>query len=294
MSIKPVMIEAAFLAACRAELDAVKPGNVHRFAPGHGMSATTFEAAALAAAPFIAMAGASVGARALGATEASWAATGMNTNLGILLLAAPLAAAAEIADDVSAMSGSSLGALRRALEAVLADLGPQDARDVFTAIARASPGGLGNRGTHDVRSPPSIGLIDAMRLAEADDLVARQYANRFREIFDIGVAAVAASDRTGETSPERSPALDCFLAFSSRFPDSHILRKFGPDVAESIRKRMREFAKHLKQEPNPDAALALALSFDAELKREGINPGTSADLTVASLFAMNLAEAVRW
>ncbi|MEC5290314.1 triphosphoribosyl-dephospho-CoA synthase [Aurantimonas sp. C2-6-R+9] len=294
MSIKPVMIEAAFLAACRAELDAVKPGNVHRFAPGHGMSATTFEAAALAAAPFIAMAGASVGARALGATEASWAATGMNTNLGILLLAAPLAAAAEIADDVSAMSGSSLGALRRALEAVLADLGPQDARDVFTAIARASPGGLGNRGTHDVRSPPSIGLIDAMRLAEADDLVARQYANRFREIFDIGVAAIAASGRTGETSPGRSPALDCFIAFSTRFPDSHILRKFGPDVAESIRIRMDEFAKRLSQETNPDAASALLLGFDAELKREGINPGTSADLTVASLFARSLAEAGRW
>lgn len=294
MSIEPAMIEAAFLAACRAELDAAKPGNVHRFAPGHGMNAAIFEASALAAAPFIAMAGASVGARIRGATEASWAATGMNTNLGIVLLAAPLAAAAESADDLSAKSGSRLDALRRALEAVLAGLGPQDARDVFAAIALASPGGLGERATHDVRSPPSIGLVEAMRLAEADDFVARQYANGFREIFEIGVPMIEAVDPAGKPSPGLGPALDCFLAFSSRFPDSHILRKFGPGRAESVRKRMHEFAKRLTQEANPDAALALALSFDADLKREGINPGTSADLTVASLFAMSLAEAVRW
>ncbi len=294
MSIEPAMVEAAFLAACRAELDAAKPGNVHRFAPGHSMNAATFEASALAAAPFIAMPGVSVGARIRGATEASWAATGMNTNLGIVLLAAPLAAAAEIAGDLSAKSDARLDTLRRALEAVLADLGPQDARDVFAAIALASPGGLGERASHDVRSAPSIGLVEAMRLAEADDLVARQYANGFREVFEIGVAAIAAADSAGKPSPGLGPALDCFLAFSSRFPDSHIRRKFGPGRAESVRKRMREFAKRLKQESNPDAALALALSFDAELKGEGVNPGTSADLTVASLFAMNLAEAVRW
>lgn len=287
-------IEAAFLAACRAELDAAKPGNVHRYAPGHGMNAATFEASALAAAPFIAMGGASVGVRIRGAIEASWAAAGMNTNLGIVLLAAPLAAAAEIADDFSATSGSRRDALRRALEAVLADLGPEDARDVFAAIARASPGGLGERDTHDVRVPPMIGLVEAMRLAEADDLVARQYANGFREIFAIGVAAIAAADPAGKPSPGLGPTLDCFLAFATRFPDSHILRKFGPDAAESIRMRMDEFAKRLKQEANPDAALALLLRFDAEMKREGVNPGTSADLTVASLFAMNLAEAVGW
>ncbi|HEY9057572.1 MAG TPA: triphosphoribosyl-dephospho-CoA synthase [Aurantimonas sp.] len=294
MSIEPAMIEAAFLAACRAELDAAKPGNVHRFAPGHGMSAAIFEASAVAAAPFIALRCAHVGARIWGATEASWAAAGMNTNLGIVLLAAPLAAAAEIAGDFFAKPGPPIDALRRALEAVLADLGPKDARDVFAAIALASPGGLGERTTHDVRSPPSIGLVEAMRLAEADDLVARQYANGFREVFEIGVSAIAAADPAVAPWPGLGPAMDCFLAFSSRFPDSHILRKFGPGRAEAVRARMATFAKHLKQEANPDAALALALGFDAELKGEGVNAGTSADLTVASLFAMKLAEALRW
>jgi triphosphoribosyl-dephospho-CoA synthetase len=33
-------------------------------------------------------------------------------------------------------------------------------------------------------------------------------------------------------------------------------------------------------------------AFDRELKLAGVNPGTSADLVVASLFAMNLAAAL--
>jgi triphosphoribosyl-dephospho-CoA synthase len=38
----------------------------------------------------------------------------------------------------------------------------------------------------------------------------------------------------------------------------------------------------------PDELLADLLVWDAELKRAGINPGTSADLTVATLFVNRL------
>ena len=49
MNLDAAAIEAAFLAACHAEIDTLKPGNVHRFAPGHGMTADTFLDAAAAA-----------------------------------------------------------------------------------------------------------------------------------------------------------------------------------------------------------------------------------------------------
>ncbi len=86
---------AAFGAACRAELQALKPGNVHVHAPGHGMTVEDFERSAEAAAPWVAAPGLGVGERVLRAVESTRAACGQNTNLGILLLAAPLAAAAE-------------------------------------------------------------------------------------------------------------------------------------------------------------------------------------------------------
>ena len=285
MTLLPDRIAAAFLAACRAELDAAKPGNVHRFAGGHGMHADTFEAAARATAPWIARHDLGVGARILGATRASWEAVGLNANLGIVLLCAPLAAAAGRPE----AGGRDL---REAVADVLARLDAQDAHDTFAAIALATPGGLGDAPEQDVRSPPTIGLVEAMRLAADRDLVARQYADGFCEIFEIGLPALAAPD-TAAQAPGTGPALAAYLAFASVFPDSHLQRKYGPEVAETVRRQMADLAGDLARTQDPDARLALALRLDAALKRDGRNPGTSADLTVASLFAQNLAEAQR-
>ncbi len=90
-------VAAAFKWACLAELDAPKPGNVHVFAGGHRMTADEFVRSADAAAGPLSAPGARVGARILGAVEATFAAVGANTNLGIILLCAPLAAAADTA-----------------------------------------------------------------------------------------------------------------------------------------------------------------------------------------------------
>ena len=285
MSLAPDRVAAAFLAACRAELDAAKPGNVHRFAGGHGMHAYTFEAAARATAPWIARRDLGVGARILGATRASWEAVGLNANLGIVLLCAPLAAAAERPE----AGGRDL---REAVANVLARFDAQDAHDTFAAIALATPGGLGEAPEQDVRSPPTIGLVEAMRLAPDRDLVARQYADGFREIFEIGLPALTAPD-TAAQARGTGPVLAAYLAFASVFPDSHLQRKYGLEVAETVRRQMADLAGDLARTRDPDARLALALRLDAALKRDGRNPGTSADLTVASLFAQNLAEAQR-
>ena len=121
-------IARLFARACRAELDAVKPGNVHRFAPGHGMTVADFEISAEVAAPALARPGARLGRRILDAVEATRRAVGVNTNLGILLLCAPLAAAAE-----------RPGPLASAVAAVLAEADRDDARLVYEAIRRAAP-----------------------------------------------------------------------------------------------------------------------------------------------------------
>ena len=117
-------IAELFLAACRAELAALKPGNVHVHAGGHGMEVAQFEVSAEAAAPWVAASEAKVGTRVLRAVEASLAAAGCNTNLGILLLCAPLAAAAELPRDE---------ALRERLREVLNSMDEEDAAAVFAA-----------------------------------------------------------------------------------------------------------------------------------------------------------------
>ena len=101
------------------------------------MHAEQFVASARAAAGPLFERGAGVGQRIEAAMEATWRAAGCNTNLGILLLCAPIAAAVEREG-----ACASVAALRSAIESVLAALDLDDARAAYRAIAQANPGGL--------------------------------------------------------------------------------------------------------------------------------------------------------
>ena len=155
-------VAAAFHGACMAELDALKPGNVHRHADDHATDIADFEKSAAAAAPVIAAEGLTVGERIEAAVEATRGVVSHNTNLGIILLAAPLAQAALV-------SGGT--GLRQALTQVLASLTVEDARAAYRAIRRAEPGGLGTTPEHDVTSDPDVTLLEAMRAAQALSLI---------------------------------------------------------------------------------------------------------------------------
>jgi triphosphoribosyl-dephospho-CoA synthase len=214
-----------------------------------------------------------VGARILGAVEATRQAAGQNTNLGIILLCAPLAAAAE---------QSSSASLRIALAATLADLDREDAALAFQAIALANPGGLGEAPEHDVRGPAAISLLEAMRLAAPRDRVAYQYASGYADIFDLGLPAAEAVDGLTDA------AAKIYWRFLTAIPDSHVARKFGLAKAEAVRAMARAVDALLEAAETHDARVKHFLNLDALLKSGGVNPGTSADLTVATLFAFLL------
>jgi triphosphoribosyl-dephospho-CoA synthase len=268
-------IAAAFIDSCRDEIEAPKPGNVHAFADGHAMEARHFLDSARVAAPAIAAPGARVGTRIRNGVEATFEAVGMNTNLGIVLLCAPLAYAVE----------SLSTDLRTALASTLKRLDAQDAADVYAAIARASPGGLGQAARYDVHDAAPASLIEAMREAADRDMVARQYVSDFADVFETGVSRIEQM----RSSKGPSIALAVYLTFLSRFPDSHIVRKYGAAAAAAVMQEAQAFAARVQGESGTKAFIADLLAFDARLKGARINPGTSADLTVASLFAARLA-----
>ena len=171
-------VAAAFRAVCRDELESPKPGNVHLFAPGHRMEAQDFLDSAEAAAPAISALAPGVGGRILAAVEATKARVGQNTNLGIVLLCAPLAEAALRFPDLPLQAG---------LERTLAGLTQNDAALCFEAIALAQPAGLGEAPEHDVSAPARVTLLEAMRAAAARDRIAFQYVNDFCDIFGLGL-----------------------------------------------------------------------------------------------------------
>jgi triphosphoribosyl-dephospho-CoA synthase len=268
----PGAIADAYRAACRAELWALKPGNVHVFADGHRMTMRDFEVSAEVSASCLAAPGARVGTRVRRAVEATATAVGSNTNLGIVLLCAPLAAAAEAG-----------GNLRRALAALLEDLGRQDAADVFAAIRRANPAGLGRAERFDVADEPAVDLRAAMAAAADRDRIARAYATGFEDLFAVGMPALEAAE--AQALDEGWTVSAVYFAFLTRFPDTHIARKYGAARAEAVRAEAQELLHELDLASRPTERL---LAFDAALKRQGLNPGTSADFTVATLFARAL------
>ena len=275
-------IGAAFERACRDELEAPKPGNVHVFAQGHAMTVEDFRLGARHAAPFIACRGARIGARIGGAVEASLEATHQNINLGIILLCAPLAAAAEKRDPN----------LRAAVRDVLAQLDREDARLAFEAIVRASPGGLGGAPRHDVRSPAQVSLLEAMAEASSRDRIARQYDTSFADIFEVGLPSLRRSLEQGGRDTELA-TLSVYLAFLASFPDTHVVRKQGAAVAASVMPTAGAFLERVQAGAGLAELRPELIAWDAALKRAGTNPGTSADLTVATLFAARLQSILR-
>lgn len=268
-------IAALFREACELELRALKPGNVHDHAPGHGMTSAEFRASAAAAAPAIADQRLDVGQRILAAVEATRAAVGQNTNLGILLLCAPLAAAAERGEPVAI-----------AVSEVLAGLTVADARAAYAAIRLASPGGLGAAPAADVREEPQISLLEAMRLASGRDRIAWNYVHGLHDVLGRGVPWLEALRARGWN--ETWALTGIHMAFLARIPDSHVARRHGSAEALTLSRRVRPLARRLLRTAQPASLTDELMALDAALKADGINPGTTADLVVASCFARRI------
>jgi triphosphoribosyl-dephospho-CoA synthase len=276
MTMTPAEVEDALRRACLDELRALKPGNVHVHAPGQEALLRDFAHSAAVAAAALCTGPGGVGARVLRAVEATRRAVGHNTNLGILLLAAPLAEAA---------LDTGGGPLPERLRRVLGRLDRADAALAFRAIVLAAPAGLGAAPEHDVRVEPSVTLLEAMRTAAAWDRNAAQYANGFADVFGLGVARL----RAARDLPDGWAATGVYLGFLAGGPDSHVARKHGAATAEAVRRRAAGLDAAIRAEGgDPRCREADLRRFDRVLWRARVNPGTCADLTVASLFADRL------
>lgn len=272
-------LSTLFKNACLAELEALKPGNVHIFADGHGMTIQDFIVSAEAVAKVIAAPDLSLGERILRSIEATQAAVACNTNLGIILLCAPL---------IHAALRKGGRDLRQALVQVLQETTQADAQSVFDAIVLANPAGLGEVAQFDVNQAASVTLLQAMQAGADHDLIALQYANNFEQIFNLGEPVLAQPSHLNLAW--RTTKL--YLTLLANYPDSHIARKYGNLVAIQTQEMAAVHLAAFNLAANPKTYLGQLLTWDTQLKQAHINPGTIADLTVASLLAANLKNAI--
>jgi triphosphoribosyl-dephospho-CoA synthase len=272
-------LSGAYRQACLSELEALKPGNVHRFSDGHGMTLEDFITSANVSAEPLTATRLGLGERIYRATEATHEAVGCNTNLGILMLCAPLIQAVY---QWERRKGSFQETLRGTLQAV-------DAKEMewlFKAIRLASPGGLGKSDKHDVFQIPSADLIEVMIHAAERDQIARQYVTGFSDLFDFALPRLHNYQARWQSKEWAITAL--FLSLLAHFPDTHIRRKRGLYKAVETSLHAAELLNGMCQVELPEHYQLRLLQADNEFKREGVNPGTSADLTVATLFISHL------
>ena len=270
----PLEIAALAQLACALEAAAPKPGNVSPGRAFHDTCHEDFLVSAAAVAPSLARAGERpLGATILGCIEATSARTRRNTNLGIVLLLAPLARAALTAGPAS---------LRERLAAVLRSTTVQDARDCYAAIRLAAPGGLGHSDAQDLADAPSVTLREAMGLAESRDAIAREYVTDLAITFGIGVPALSAARQAGFGWSDAT--VETALAILAAVPDSLIARKLGRGAAQEVSAGAAKVleAGGIRSRHGREALAA----FDAALRdaQNSRNPGTTADLTAAALF----------
>jgi len=271
-SSEPLSIGQCATLACLLEATASKAGNVHRGADFDDLRFEQFVVSAVAIAPAIELASDGVGAAILAAVKATRAWANTNTNLGMLLLIAPLAAVPRSIP------------LAQGIGAVLESLTEADSAAAYEAIRIARPGGMGEVNEMDVAGPAPPSLLEAMRAASSRDLIARQYVNGFAEVFGEVVPQLAAGLAEGRDISQ--VIIHAHLQLLHKHPDSLIARKAGLHVAEHA--SWQAGAVLNAGPPGSEEYEGALADFDFWLRSDGHarNPGTSADLIAAGLFAV--------
>lgn len=206
-----------------------------------------------------------------------------NTNLGIVMMITPIAAAASIS--------SSFDEIRENIVKLMNNTSVDDACDLYDAINIADAGGMGDQDEYDVSSDSAKQelrdnnqtMYDVLKISAPWDMLAREMTGDMPVVFEIGYPTY------NELIKEKSKNDACLLTFLtilSQVPDTLISRKYGSDDALKVSMMTRDL---LNIKDSSDFKDRLQ-EFDDYLYKNKLNPGTTADLTAASIFVSYLKE----
>ncbi|PXF51301.1 MAG: fumarate hydratase [Candidatus Methanophagaceae archaeon] len=269
-----------------------KPGNVSRT---HDFAETSYEhflASAVAVYPVLREAaargfawkgggGVGVGELVRRAVEESVAwQSGGNTHFGALLLLVPLAVAAG-----SYKPDLDPGLLKRRAEEVVQNTSVEDAVELYRAFPKAKVkvrAGVPEfdltdaGGVREIRASGKS-LHEILEISASYDLISRELVGGFEKTFRY---AELLKDWIKNKDKERrvnDAVTNAYLRLLSEERDTFVEMKFGAEKSESVRRRAEEIV-------NSGCKRGEVEEFDEELIKEGVNPGSTADIIAAALF----------
>lgn len=204
-----------------------------------------------------------------------------NTNLGIMMMCVPIAAAAAISSGFDEIQ-DNVGLL---MDATTVD----DAVNLYDAINVADAGGMGDQEEFDVMSEKAKDelrannqtMYDVLEISAGWDKLANEMTNGMPLTFEIGFKTFYEFwNSCDDVDAINKATVLTFITLLSEIPDTLVSRKYGDEVAESVSKK----AKEVLEFKDDDSFVEKLLEFDDYLFDNGYNPGTTADLTAASIF----------
>lgn len=247
-----------------------KPGNVDRCHDFPDTRLEHFLASAILARP--ALEAAEKGERGIGslireAVELTGGHSGGNTHFGAFILLMPLVA------------GGGIEGAKSLVQQTTVD----DALEFYQAFGktrvRVIPG-------HelDVNDPASLQeirekgmtLYDLMLYSAPRDMVAREWVSGFQ-------MSRRGADLLHAAGCGRQGIVQAYLSLLALEPDTFIIKKHGAEVAGMTMRRARQVLEGVRD----------LQAFDQECIKMGINPGSTADIIIASLY-IALGEGWEW
>ncbi|MGZ7095035.1 MAG: triphosphoribosyl-dephospho-CoA synthase [Methanobacterium sp.] len=210
---------------------------------------------------------------------------GNNTNLGIIILLAPLSAAAGMSSDIHE--------LRRNAERIMKATTSKDAVNLYDAINAADAGGMGEQEELDVADTEArgkiikedISMFKVLEMSAKWDLLSKELTTGMPITFETGFPTFKEIKATYGLN---KATVQTFLTILAQYPDTLISRKYGIDTARII----SADADSILQNGgilNSQGEL-LIRQFDTQLLKNKFNPGTTADITAASIMVAYLDE----
>jgi len=287
-----------------------KPGNVHRTRDIPGTRFEHFLAGGVALGPAMrrlalhghdASSGTipwndiGIGGSVLEAVKESMSwQSGGNVNLGIVLLFSPLSAAGGAT--LQSYDKIELDKLRNKLGKVTRYTTAEDAVNVYRAIGLSmKPETLGSADELDVNENESqqqimeqgTTLLEVFELCAGRDSICDEWLTDFEITYEMGIPYLNESlERSGDIN---SAVVDTYLHILSGRSDSLIIRKLGLEKARHVSEQARKVLE--AGGSSSISGMELVRSLDDELHAAGglLNPGSTADLTAASIFVSLLA-----
>jgi triphosphoribosyl-dephospho-CoA synthase len=273
-------VKMAFEYACKLDVFSIKPGNVFHGYPAYGMTHKDFLQSSMACSDIICEQNMDIGEKILECVKSSMDVVGCNTNLGIILLCVPIVEALYM-DKNHIFNQSNL-------KKVISNINEDQTKKIYKAINVANAGGMGLKDEFDLNNNKSKGftILEAMNFASSYDYIAEEYSNNFNNI--INTISVNWRKYFKQMGSGENATTATFLNLISSNPDSLIARKYGLDKAKAVSEGFKAISNQYCASKNPNNLNNQLLLLDSELKIQGLNPGTTADVVVASIFLNRL------